>query len=261
MKTMKLAWLAAGIVCGAVAASAALAQSIKVNGKEVPQSRVDAAVKARVAQGQPDTPQLRSGIREAVINQEVIAQEAVRKGLDKNRDVAAQIEIIKQEVLVNAYYQDYLRRNPLTDDTLKKEYERIRAQLGTKEFKPRHVLVESEDEAKEVIARVKKGANFEKLAAEISKDPGSKANGGALDWSVPTNYVKPFGDVLTKLKKGQTTDVPVKSEFGWHVIRLDDERVLKVPPFEEVKPNLQRGMQQQQVQKAVAELRARAKIE
>ena len=261
MKRVKLAWLAAGIACSAVIASTALAQSIKVNGKEIPQSRVDAAVKARVAQGQPDTPQLRSGIKEAVINQEVIAQEAMKRGLDKNREVAAQLEIIKQEVLVNAFYQDYLRRNPLSDDTLRKEYERIRGQLGTKEYKPRHVLVDKEDEAKDVIARIKKGANFEKLAAEKSKDPGSKTNGGALDWSVPTNYVKPFGDALVKLRKGQTTDAPVKSEFGWHVIRLDDERELKVPPFEEVKPNLQRGMQQQQVQKAVAELRAKAKIE
>lgn len=261
MKLKTLAWLMAGFACGGAVATAALAQSVKVNGKDIPQSRFEAAVKGRLAQGQPDTPQLRSSVRETLINQEILSQEAIRKGMDKNPEVAALIDIGKQEALVNAYIQDYLRRNPVTDDLLKKEYDRIRIQLGAKEYKPRHVLVDQEDEAKDIIARVKKGANFEKLAAEKSKDPGSKTNGGALDWSVPTNYVKPFGDALARLKKGQMTDAPVKSEFGWHVIRLDDERALKVPPYEEVKPNLQRSMQQQQLQKAVAELRAKAKIE
>jgi peptidyl-prolyl cis-trans isomerase C len=261
MNLKNLAWLTAALACSAAITTAALAQSVKVNGKEIPQSRIDAAVKGRVAQGQPDTPQLRDSVKETLINQEIISQEAVKRGLDKNPDVAARIDISKQDTLVNAYVQDYLRRNPVTEETLRKEYDRIKAQLGSKEYKPRHVLVENEEEAKDIIARVKKGASFEKLAVEKSKDPGSKEDGGALDWSVPTSYVKPFGDALAKLKKGQMTDAPVKSEFGWHVIRLDDERALKVPSYDEVKPNLQRGMQQQSLQKAVADLRAKAKVE
>jgi peptidyl-prolyl cis-trans isomerase C len=261
MNLKNLARLTAALACSAAITTAALAQSVKVNGKEIPQSRIDAAVKGRVAQGQPDTPQLRDSVKETLINQEIISQEAVKRGLDKNPDVAARIDMSKQDTLVNAYVQDYLRRNPVTEETLRKEYDRIKAQLGSKEYKARHVLVENEEEAKDIIARVKKGASFEKLAVEKSKDPGSKEDGGALDWSVPTSYVKPFGDALAKLKKGQMTDAPVKSEFGWHVIRLDDERALKVPSYDEVKPNLQRGMQQQSLQKAVADLRAKAKVE
>ena len=261
MELKNLLRLPAGLVCAAALATAVQAQGVKVNGKELPQSRIDAGVKSRLAQGQPDTPQLRDAVKEALVNQEIIAQEALKKGLHKNPEVAAQIEINRQDVLVNAYVQDYLRTHPVSEDTLKKEYERIKTQLGGKEYKARHILVEKEDEAKDVIAQIKKGASFEKLADERSKDTGTKGRGGDLDWNVPANYVKPFADALAKLKKGQMTDGPVQSNFGWHVIRLDDERAFKAPVYEEVKPNLQRGIQQQMVQKAVADLRAKAKIE
>jgi len=253
--------LAAVLACGTLLATAAQAQSVKVNGKEIPQSRIDAAVKTRMAQGQPDTPQLRKVVRDALIDREIISQEAVKKGLDKVPEVAAAIEINRQEILVNAYVQDYVRANVIGDEAVRKEYERIRSELGVKEYKARHILVEKEEEAKGIIAQLRKGANFEKLAAEHSRDAGTKDRGGDLDWNVPANYVKSFGEALTKLKKGQTTDAPVKSEFGWHVIKLDDERAFKAPAFEEVKPNLQRSMQQQMVQKAVADLRAKSKIE
>lgn len=261
MELKNLLRLASGLVCAAALATAVQAQSVKVNGKELPQSRIDAGVKSRLAQGQPDTPQLRDAVKEALVNQEIIAQEALKKGLHKNPEVAAQIEINRQDVLVNAYVQDYLRTHPVSDDALKKEYERIKIQLGGKEYKARHILVEKEDEAKDIIAQIRKGASFEKLADERSKDTGTKGRGGDLDWNVPGNYVKPFADALAKLKKGQMTDGPVQSNFGWHVIRLDDERAFKAPVYEEVKPNLQRGLQQQIVQKAVADLRAKAKIE
>ncbi len=260
MKLRKVLRLTAGLVCVA-ALGTAQAQGVKVNGKEIPQSRVEAVVKIRVAQGQPDSQQLRNNIKDVLINQEIIAQEALKKGVDKNPDVAAQIELNRQEILVNAYLQDYVRNHPVTDDAIKKEYEHFKTQVGTKEYKARHILVEKEDEAKDVIAQIKKGASFEKLAAERSKDTGTKDRGGDLDWNVPANYVKAFGDALGKLKKGQMTDAPVQSNFGWHVIRLDDERAFKAPTLDDIKPNLQRKMQQQMVQKAVADLRAKAKIE
>lgn len=252
---------AAAIVAALLIAPAAWAQGAKVNGKEIPQSRIDAGVKSRIAQGQPDTPELRKSVKDALINQEVIAQEALKRGLNKKPEVAAAIDINRQDILVNAYVQDYLERNPVTEDALKKEYERIKAQLGGREYKARHILVESENEAKDVIAQLKKGASFEKLAAERSKDTGTKDKGGDLDWSVPGNYVKPFGDALTKLKKGQMTDAPVQSNFGWHVIRLEDERAYQAPAYDAVKQNLQRGLQQQMVQKMLAELRSKAKVE
>lgn len=257
----KLQQLAAAIAFGALVVPAASAQGVKVNGKEIPQSRIDAGVKSRLSQGQPDTPELRNSVKDALINQEIIAQEAMKKGLNKKPDVAAMIEINRQDILVNAYVQDYLQKNPVSEDSLKKEYERIKSQLGGKEYKARHILVEKEDEAKDIISQIKKGASFEKLAAERSKDTGTKDKGGDLDWNVPGNYVKPFGEALGKLKKGQMSEAPVQSNFGWHVIQLDDERAFKAPAFESVKPNLQRSMQQQMIQKVLAELRSKAKVE
>jgi peptidyl-prolyl cis-trans isomerase C len=239
----------------------AWAQGVKVNGKEIPQSRINAGVKSRVSQGMPDTPELRNSVKDALVNQEIIAQEAMKRGLNKKPDVAAAIDINRQDILVNAYVQDYLERNPVSEDVLKKEYERIKSQMGGREYKARHILVENENEAKDVIAQIKKGANFEKLAAERSKDTGTKDRGGDLDWNVPGNFVKPFGDALAKLKKGQMSDVPVQSNFGWHVIRLDDERPFQAPNYDAVKQNIQRSMQQQMVQKMLAELRSKAKVE
>lgn len=240
----------------------AFAQAVaKVNGVTIPQSKLEAILKARAAGKQPDSPEIRTAIRDTLINQEVVAQEAVKKGLDKNPEIAAQLDLQRQETLVNAYMQDYVRANPVTDDLMRKEYERIKPTIPAKEFRARHILVEKEDEAKDIIAQIKKGNNFEKLAAEKSKDTGSQARGGDLDWGPAGRYVKPFGEALTKLKKGQMTDAPVQSQFGWHVIRLDDERATKVPTFEEAKPQIQQMMQGQVVQKLLADLRAKAKIE
>lgn len=235
--------------------------SIKVNGATIPAYRIDAAIKSRVSQGQQDSPEMRKGIRDALINQEIVAQEAVKRGIDKQGPVAARIELDRQSVLVNAYFEDMLRKNPVTDDMLKKEYERLKPQLPAKEYHVRHILVDKEDEAKNLIAQIKKGASFEKLAAEHSNDPGSKGRGGDLDWAPAERYVKPFADTVVKMKKGQMTDTPVHTDFGYHVIRLEDERATKVPSFEEAKPQLQQIVQNQVVQKAIADLRAKAKVD
>jgi peptidyl-prolyl cis-trans isomerase C len=233
----------------------------KVNGVTIPQSRVELLVKNAMSQGQPDSPELRSRVRDELITREVLLQEALKKGVDKNPEIAVQLEIQRQGVLINAFLQDYAKANPIPEETLKKEYEAAKAQAGAKEYKARHILVKDEAEAKQIVAQLKKGANFDKIAADKSEDTGSKNRGGDLDWSPPNRYVKPFADALVKLKKGQLTDTPVQSSFGWHVIRLDDERPTKVPPFEEVKGNIQQQLQQQLVQKAIADLRAKAKIE
>ncbi|MDB5922183.1 MAG: hypothetical protein JWN13_1119 [Betaproteobacteria bacterium] len=258
--------LALVLALGLGAASAAGAQNdnapaAKVNGTTIPAYRMDAAVKTRIGQGQPDTPELRKGIREALINQEVVAQEAVKKGLDKRPQVAARIELDRQMTLINAYFEEYLSKNPITDDMLKKEYERLKPQLPPKEYRARHILVEKEDDAKNIIAQIKKGASFEKVAAEQSSDPGSKARGGDLDWGPAERWPKPFAEAVTKLKKGQMVDAPVHTEFGYHIIRLDDERATKVPTFDEAKQQLQQVVQSQMVQKLIADLRGKAKVE
>ena len=261
MTSSRNARLALWLAATTLLAPAAYAQGVKVNGKEIPQSRIDMIVKAQAAQGQGDSPELRARIKDSLVSQEIVMQEALKKGLDKRPDVAEQLEMTRQEVLVSAYIQDYLRNNPVTEDAMKKEYERIKSRMGGKEYKARHILVDTQPEAQEAITRIKGGETFEKVASEKSKDPGSKQKGGELDWAPPATYVKPFADALVRLKKGQMTEAPVQSNFGWHVIRLEDERPLTPPPYEQVKPNLQRSMQQQAVQKAVADLRAKAKVE
>lgn len=244
--------------------AAALAQgkpAAKVNGVAIPQYRLDHATQSRTSQGQPDTPELRRNVRDTLINLELASQEAVRERLDKKPDVAARLELDRASVLTQAYWQEYLRKHPVTDDELRKEYDRLKPQLATKEYRARHILVNTEDEAKDIIKQLKGGGNFDKLAAEKSKDPGSKGRGGDLDWSPASRYVKPFGDTLVALKKGQTTDTPVKTDFGYHVIRLDDERVARLPTFEEAKPTLERNLQIQLSQKMIEDLRKKAKIE
>ena len=248
-------------IAPAVAAQNATTPPLKVNGTTIPAHRIETAVKIRIAQGQPDSPEMRKGVREALANQEIVAQEAVKRGMDKQPLTAARLELDRQSILINAYFEDYLKKNPITDDMLKKEFERVKPQLPAKEYKVRHILVEKEDDAKNIIAQIKKGGNFEKLAGEHSNDPGSKARGGDLDWAPAERYVKPFSDTVVKLKKGQMTDAPVQTDFGYHIIRLDDERANKIPSFEEAKPQLQQQLQSQVVQKHIGELRGKAKVE
>ena len=219
-------------------AKAAPKAVVTVNGTAIPQERIDFFVKQTTSRGQPDTPDLRKAVTNELISRELMAQEANKKGLDKDPEVTAQADLAKQTVLVGAYIQDYLKANPVSDDVIKAEYEKLKAQIGSKEYKVRHILVEKESEAKDIIAQLKKGAKFDKLAAEKSKDTGSKVKGGDLNWITPSNVVKPFGDALLKLKKGQFTQEPVESQFGWHIIKLEDERDVKAPSLDEIKPQL-----------------------
>jgi peptidyl-prolyl cis-trans isomerase C len=217
----------------------------KVNGVAIPSSRIDVIVRMQTEQGTPDSPQL---------------QEATRTGIAKKPEVQLQLDLARGQILSGAYRDDFAKTHPVTDAALKAEYERIRANVGDKEYKARHILVEKEDEAKAIIARLKKGEKFEELAS-VSRDPGSKANGGALEWNSPAGYVKPFSDAMVKLEKGKYTEQPVQSRFGWHVILLEDVRPARFPTLEEVKPQLTERIQQQALEKNVTELRAKAKIE
>jgi peptidyl-prolyl cis-trans isomerase C len=243
---------------GAPAAPAKSAAAAAPTGKDLfPKQYYDLLLKERLAQGQQDTPELRNALREELNTRELIVREAKKKGLDKDPDIKTQMDLTGQTVLVRAYVADWVKSHPVPDAALRKEYDTIKAQMGDKEYKVRHILVEKEDEAKDVIVQLQKGEKFEKLA-ERSKDPGSKANGGDLDWNAPGNFVKPFSDAMVKLDKGKFTTVPVQTQFGWHVIEVDDIREAKVPPFDEVKPQLAQRMQGQQLDNYFKELRSKS---
>ena len=255
---------AALAILSALAANPAFADdqsAATVNGVSIPQSRVDMRVKIATSQGQADTPELRRAVRDDLISLEVLAQEAKKKGLNKDPEVIQQIELADQSVLVSAFVQDYAKNHPISEDQLKQEYDKLKVNLGSKEYKARHILVDSEAEAKSIISQLGKKGNFDKIAKAKSKDAGSADKGGELDWAVPSNFVPPFASALTSLKKGAYTKEPVKSQYGWHVIKLDDVRDLKMPTFEELRPQIQQRLQQQSIQEYVADLRAKAKIE
>ena len=241
------------------AAASTSANAASTSTKELyPKVYFDFLLKERLAQGQgqTDTPELRNAVREELNTRELLVREAKKKGVDKNSDVKNLMDLTAQTVLVRAYVGDWIKANPIPEAALRKEYDTIKAQMGDKEYKVRHILVEKEDEAKDVIIELQKGGSFEKLA-ERSKDPGSKAKGGDLDWNAPGNFVKPFSDAMVKLPKGKFTPQPVQTQFGWHVIEVDDIREAKIPGYEEVKPQLQQRLQGQYLEVYFKELRAK----
>lgn len=252
-----IAVLSIGVAGAAHAQNAAI-----VNGKAIPKSRVDDFVAALTQQGRPDTPELRTAVRDELIAREIFVQEAERKGLTRNAEVARQLDQTRQDILIRAVIRDHLKTNPVTDADVKAEYDKLTktAAGGDKEYRARHILVESEAEAKSIIDQLKKGAKFEELAKK-SKDPGSAANGGDLDWNGPDTFVKPFSEAMVKLEKGKFTDMPVKTDFGWHVIRLDDVRDQAPPPLEQVGPQIKQELERRRIQTLQTDLKAKARIQ
>ena len=236
------------------AASTAPAPEVKAL---YPQSQFDLMLRERMAQGQPDTPELRNAVRDELNTRELLVREAKKKNVDKNAEVKTQMDLAAQTILVRAYVNDWVKNNPIPDADLRKEYDSIKGQIGDKEYKVAHVLVEKEDEAKQIITDLQKGGKFAEIAKERSKDPGSKERGGDLDWNAPANFVKPFGDAMVKTEKGKFTPQPVQTQFGWHVIRVDDVRDAKVPPYEEVKGQISQRMQAQWLDKYLRDLRSK----
>ena len=240
----------------------ALAQNIAVvNGKAVPKARAEVLTAQIAKSGRPITPEIEGQIKDEVIAREIFLQEAQKQGLEGTPDYKNQMELARQTVLIRDLFAKWQEANPVTEAEAKAEYEKFTAANGGKEYKAHHILVDKEADAKDIIARLKKGAKFEDIAKKQSKDTGSGANGGELDWASPNSYVPEFTAGLTALKKGQVTDTPVKSQFGYHVIRLDDTRDSQLPPFDQVKPQIMQQLQQQKLAKYQEDLRAKAKIE
>lgn len=246
-----------------LACAPAFAQNVAiVNGTPIPSARADALLKTvPPQQGQADPAQLRQAVREELINREVLMQEAVREGITNDPDVKQQMLMASQAVAIRTMLEKYLQAHPVTDAELQTEYQQAVQHVGDKELHLHHILVDNEQQAKDLTAKIKAGGDFEALAKQYSKDTGSAKNGGDLDWANPRAYVPEFGAAAAQLQKGQITDAPVHTQFGWHIIRLDDVRQSPPPPFESVKPQLAQQRQKAMVQEFEAKLRSQAKIQ
>lgn len=257
-KTLAVSLLAAALVLPA----AALAQNIAiVNGKPVPKARLDALLAQAERAGQPVPAEMQAQARDQVVLREIFVQEAERRGMATRPDFRTQMEFARQNILIRELFEDFRSKNPVTDAEAQVEYDRFKAQAAGQEYRARHILVEKEDEAKALIARIKAGAKFEDLARQHSKDPGSAENGGDLDFAKPENYVAEFGSAMVKLAKGQMTETPVQSQFGWHIIRLDDTREAPFPAFDAVKDQIKQRIEQVKLQQFQEELRSKARTD
>jgi peptidyl-prolyl cis-trans isomerase C len=253
----------------AVALSAALlplsasAQNLAiVNGKPVPKARAEALLAQVAKSGQQQrTPELEAQVKDEVVLREIFIQEAEKRGLPATAEYKTQMDLARQSILIRELFADYSKKNPVTDEQAQAEYDKFKAQNSGQEFRARHILVEKEEEAKALIAQIKAGAKFEELATKNSKDPGSAANGGDLDWANGSSYVKEFTEALAKLQKGEMTQEPVKSQFGYHIIKLEDSREAQFPAFADVKPQILQRLKQQKEGAYQQELKAKAKTD
>jgi len=288
MRCIKVATFVALTLASALASLASLAEDSTnvavVNGVPIPQSRVDYIVKAQLqrSQGQQrDTPEFRQQVKDVLITREVIAQEAIKKGLDQSPAVQTQLDMAKQDFVIQAYFEDFVKNNTPTEEQTRAEYEKIKAAQtddGKKmEYRVRHILIKldaagandpkkqkaAEQRAKAIVAELNKkfGKNFAELAKAKSEDEGTKNQGGELDWTDGSNLVKEFTDAMVKLEKGSYTKVPIKTRFGYHIILLEDVRPVQFPPYEQVKERVQQELIKQARDKKIEELRGAAKIE
>jgi len=231
-----------------------------VNGVAVPRARLDALMQQQRARGAPDNEQTRTNVRDELVNREVLMQEAQKTGLGKSPEVLGQLDLARQEIIISAYLRDWVRKHPVSDAEVQKEYDRVRAEQGDKEYRARHILVETEDQAKSLIAELKKGGKFEELAGKNSKDPGSKERGGDLDWHNPGDFDKQFSEAMMKLEKGKYTETPVRTRYGFHIIQLEDVRSGRFPALAEVRPRIQQQLVQSRIDELIRGLRAKAQV-
>ena len=269
MQSIKFAASAGLVLAGMLTLTAASAEDnvAVVNGVPIPQARMDYVIKSQVQQGHADNEQLRAQIKDVLITRELLSQAAIKKGLDKTQEVQTGVEMAKQEFLIRAYFEDFIKNNPVSEEEMKAEYERVKAQQSgngeRKEYRARHILIKDEKTAKQVLAQINKakGKNFAELAKAKSEDSGSKADGGLLEWSDGSNFVPEFDAAMVKLGKGEWTKNLVKTKYGYHIIMVVDIRDMQFPPYDQVKDRIEQELMKQKRDKAIQELRASAKIE
>ena len=250
------------LACAALLPLAAAAQNIAiVNGKPVPKARLEVLMQQVAKSGQQQPPDIEKRARDEVVMREIFLQEAEKRGLAASPEYKQQMELARQQLLIAALFEEQRKKTPISETDLKAEYDKLKGANQGTEYRARHILVEKEEEAKALIKQLNGGAKFEDLAKKNSKDPGSGANGGDLDFAAAGSYVPEFSQAMVKLKKGEMTDTPVKTQFGWHIIKLEDTREAQFPPFEELKPRIQQQLQQQKLASFRDELRAKAKTD
>ncbi len=259
---MKLTQTLIAVAILSLAPSAFAADTVAtVNGKQIKQSVYDYIAKDAAARGQKIDAQVKEAITNKLVDSEIVYQEAQKLGLDKQPDYIAREELSRRELLTSTFLQDFVKKNPISDADSKAAYEQYKKAYGEKEFSARHILVKTEAEAKDIITQLGKGGDFAKIAKEKSLDPGSKDKGGDLGWFSPATMVKPFSDVVANLQKGTTSTSPVQTQFGWHVIKLVDTRASQPLAYDKVKDGLQKNLQQRNLEKMMAELRSKAKVD
>ncbi|MCL2589300.1 MAG: peptidylprolyl isomerase [Betaproteobacteria bacterium] len=228
------------------------------NGVVIPNEVIEVIASEQHAQGAPEDSNMRDNIRKELVVRALLEKDAVKAGINKRPDTLIRQDLARQNALIRDYVQDWTKTNAPTNDELKQEYEKIKASVnGQKEYHVHHILLKTEQEAKTAISKLAKGAKFADLARK-SLDPGSKDKGGDLGWTSPAMFLPPFSEAMTKLVKGKYTTAPVKTEYGYHVILLEDTRDIQVPPFDEIKPELQQRMQQMRWQAYIDKLKQSA---
>ena len=263
MKKLSFAVSAVALAAALLPALASAQNIAIVNGKAVPKARFESFMTQVTKQGnQPRTPELENQVKDELVLREIFVQEAEARGLQRSEEYRSQMDVARQSLLIRELFNDYQKKNAVSDAELKAEYDKLKgAGGGGNEYRARHILVEKEDEAKALIAQLKAGAKFEDLAKANSKDPGSAPNGGDLDWAAPGNFVPEFSQAMVKLEKGKFTETAVKSQFGYHIIRLEDTREASFPAFDDVKGQIKQRLEQARMQQFQEELRAKAKTD
>ena len=254
LKYRAAAWGLVALTLGGLPAAAAEKPVATVNGVAISQSLMDAYTRHRPVQADQ---------KDAVVNelvaQELLVQEAKRRGIDKDPKVQTEIEVLQRGVLAGNAIKAYLDEHPVSEADMKAEYKKASPNLASEEYKARHILLKTEEEAKAVIAELKKGGDFVALAKSKSTGPSAK-NGGDLGWFNPMQMVQPFAEAVKNMKKGTYSTTPVQTQFGWHVILLEDTRTKPAPTFEQVKPRIEAYLQQKATQDYIKSLEEKAKI-
>ena len=231
-----------------------------VNGAPITKAVFDQYAKQLRGKAKVDSAEASKSLVDQLVMEELLVQEAAKQKLADDPQIKQQLEMAQRNLLASTVVRRMLSTNAPSEEAIKKEYDTAVAAMKGKEYKASHILVDSEDKAKEVIAELKKGGNFAELAKTKSSD-SSAANGGDLGWFTPSMMVPPFAEAVAKMEKGKYNEQPVKTDFGWHVIMLEDVRDATPPSMDELRPQIAQMLQSQMVNDYLEKLKSGAKIE